>query len=387
MQTGPFRHAFMESALAARENRRRLVETDPGVGALARQEGRELVNFSSNDYLGLSRHPLLAERAGAYALRHGTGAGASRLVCGSLPIHRELEERLAAFTGREAALLFASGYQANATVLPALLGRGDRVLADRMVHHSLLHGIRASGARLSRYPHQDLDRLEELLRNPDRPYGRAVIVTETVFSMDGDRSDVGRLAELADRFGAFLYLDEAHAFGILGPGGAGLAAGHPRVDAVLGTFGKACGGFGAFVAGPALLWEYLVNFCGGFIYSTALPPPVVGAASAALDLLPGMESERHLLQAGAEELRRNLRRLGRDTLASTTQIVPLVAGSSAAAVSLSRELERRGILGVAIRPPTVPEGTARVRLSLTASHRPEHLQRLVEALERPHGPG
>jgi 8-amino-7-oxononanoate synthase len=382
VQTSSPKLAFLQTALAEQGDRQRcLVEAEPQPGGMVQRQGRRLINFSSNDYLGLAHHPQVIAGASAAVDRYGAGATASRLVCGTLPLHQAVEEQLAAFVGREAALLFNSGYQANATLLPTLLDRHSLVLADRLIHNSLLHGIRLSGAKLLRYPHNDLDQLAALLRKSADQYPRLAIVSETVFSMDGDRADLDGLATLADRYGAMLYLDDAHALGVLGPQGAGLAALHPGVDLVIGTFGKACGSFGAFVAGSAMLRDYLINFCPGLIYSTALPPAVLGAIHAALQLLPTLEAQRHHLQRLADTLSTQVQRLGFDTLGSSSQIVPLVVGSNERALSLSSWLEQQGILGIAIRPPTVPVGTARLRLALSAVHQTEHIRQCVMALE------
>jgi 8-amino-7-oxononanoate synthase len=374
--------AFLQTALAERgDRRRRLIEAIPQPAGLIQRRGQTLINFSGNDYLGLSQHPQVIEAACSAAQDYGAGATASRLVCGTLPIHQALEAELASFVGREAALLFSSGYQANATLLPALLDRHSLVLADRLIHNSLLHGIRASGAKLVRYPHNDLERLEELLGQAAGQAGRIAIVSETVFSMEGDRADVDQLAHLADRHGALLYLDEAHAFGVLGPQGSGLAATHPGVDVVVGTFGKACGSSGAFVAGSDVLREYLINVCPGLIYSTALPPAIVGAVRAALALLPQLEPERQHLQTLAHDLRQSVQHLGFETLGSSSQIVPLLVGSNEQALSLSAWLEQQGLLAIAIRPPTVPAGMARLRLALSAVHQPQQVHHCVAALE------
>jgi 8-amino-7-oxononanoate synthase len=353
----------------------------PGRGMLG---GREILNFSSNDYLGLSLHPVLAARACDHARRHGTGATASRLICGTSPACAGIEARLAHAKGTQAALLFSSGWQANAAVLPALLralGKETQVYVDRLVHASLHQGCQAAGVRQIRFRHNDLDHLDALLRARADRSGRRIIVTETVFSMDGDRCDVAALAGLAERHGAFLYLDEAHATGVLGPDGmglSGLAGG--RVDLAMGTFSKAMGGFGAYVAGSRALCDYLVNTCSGFIHTTALPPAVLGAIDAALDLVPGMRAEREALADKAASLRAALGAMGLDTGASSTQIVPVLIGDERRTLALSRALEARGVLVTAIRPPTVPRGTSRLRIALSAAHTRADIDKLVDAL-------
>ncbi len=350
--------------------------------------GRRLINFSSNDYLGLAQHPEVIRRARDWAAEWGAGAGASRLVCGTLPLHERIEEKLAKGKRTAAALLFNSGYQANVSVLPALFDRQvlkaePLVFSDRLNHASIHAGCRAAGVRQIRYRHNDMNHLEDLLKERATESCPRFILSETVFSMDGDKADVGALVELAERFGAFLYLDEAHATGVLGPDGFGLSAVHPgEARLAMGTFGKALGGFGAFIACSAPLREYLVNRCAGFIYSTALPPAVLGAMDAALDLLPGLEGERHRLQHNAEKVRAAFRAAGLDHGPSSTQIIPLILGGEEDALALGRDLEDEGILGVAIRPPTVPAGTSRIRFSLTAAHGEDDLARLTDAVPR-----
>ena len=380
--------ALFASHLETLRERRMLRTLRPtgaaGPGRVIR-DGRELLNVSSNDYLGLSRHPMLIERSREWLERWGAGSTASRLVCGSLLPYHTLEAKLARFKGTEAALILASGWQANASVLPALfdagmLGAEPLVFTDRLIHASLHQGCQAASIRQIRFRHNDLDHLESLLAGHAGRSARRFIVTESVFSMDGDRADLAGLADLADRYGAFLYVDEAHATGVLGPGGAGLSATVAgRIDLAMGTFGKALGGFGAYVAGSKVLCEMLVNRCSGFVYATALPPAVLGAVDAALDLVPAMEAERIHLQTQAERLRAAFRAAGIDTGASSTQIVPALVGDEGAALEASRALEAAGILGVAIRPPTVPAGGARIRFALSAVHSADDIDRLIAA--------
>ncbi|MBF0137185.1 MAG: 8-amino-7-oxononanoate synthase [Magnetococcales bacterium] len=340
---------------------------------------RELINFSTNDYLGLASHPELIQRSQAWTARWGAGARASRLVCGNLEIFAEVESKLAAGKGSQAALVFNSGYQANTAILaalldPQILGTHPLVFADRLNHASMHHGCRAAGVRQIRYRHGDLNHLEDLLiRHRDKP-GPRFILTETVFSMDGDQIHVGDLVTLKERHGAFLYLDEAHATGLLGPNGFGLSAAFPgQVDLAMGTFSKGLGSFGAYAACSRELVEFLLNYCGGLIYATALPPGILGAMDAALDLLPGLEPLRYKVLAHAARLREAMHAAGLDTGLSSTQIVPVVTGTDTAALSLSQQLEAAGMLAVAIRPPTVPNGASRIRFSLSAAHRDSDL--------------
>jgi 8-amino-7-oxononanoate synthase len=365
----------------ARRERRSLTATAPAGGARLLRGGATLVDFSSNDYLGLAAHPLLAERAAEWATRHGAGAGASRLVTGTNETHLALERRIALFKGTEAALLFPSGWHCNAAVLAALLKAAPDALlfTDRLVHASLHAG--AAGHRQLRFRHNDLDHLEALLAARADHTGPKLIVTESVFSMDGDRIDLPRLSAIARAHSAFLYLDEAHATGVLGPEGRGLTAGLPgATDLVMGTFSKAFGCFGAYVAGSQLLIDYLVNACGGFIFSTAPPPAMLGAIDAALDVVPGMAAERERLQALSDRLRARLGGAGIDTGASSTQIVPALVGEPDAALALAEAAAAQGLLVAAIRPPTVPPGTSRLRIAIHATHGEDEVDRLANAV-------
>jgi 8-amino-7-oxononanoate synthase len=297
------------------------------------------------------------------------------------PAHRGETGSLQGLRGSPAVRL----WQANASVLPALFkataASGEPlVFTDRLNHASLHQGCQAAGVRQVRFRHNDLDHLETLLASRAEASGARFILTESVFSMDGDRADVPRLAEIARRHDAFLYLDEAHATGVLGPRGRGLSAGVPGVDCVMGTFSKAFGGFGAYVAGSRPLCDYLINACSGFIHTTALPPAVLGAIDAALDLVPGMDAERAHLAGQADRLRAALHALGIDTAGSASQIVPALLGSAERAVAASEALARNGVLGVAIRPPTVPMGSSRIRFALSAVHDEAAITRLIALL-------
>ncbi len=374
-------HHFLENLPANR--RRRLRAFGKTDGSRIEREGKTLCNFSSNNYLGLAQHPALRERAIAWTEAWGTGSGASRLVCGNLELFEKIEAKLARAKRKEAALVMASGYQTNVAVLAALLNR--RVLEaeplvyfDALNHASLHQGCRAAGARQICYHHNDLDHLESLLREGRRENRPRFIVTESVFSMDGDQADIRQLIEIADKYGAFLYLDEAHATGVLGPEGFGLAAEYgDRIDLVMGTFSKALGSFGAYVVCSEKLRSFLVNRCPGLIYSTALPPGVLGANDAALDLVPKMAAERAWLQDAAAHVRHVFRQAGLDIGRSTTQIIPVIVGSEENALRLSIALETNDILGIAIRPPTIPEGESRIRFAITATHDDADIERLT----------
>ncbi|MDP1733470.1 MAG: 8-amino-7-oxononanoate synthase [Sulfuritalea sp.] len=389
--------ALLQSRLTALSDANRLRRLRPWhwqQGSLHDADGRALIDASSNDYLGLSQHPLVKARAAKWAERHGAGAPASRLVTGTRDITLAVEERLADFKRCEAALLFSTGFQANATVIPALAkvpggapkvvqskqsaGAGEAaIFSDALNHASIVHGCRLARTGTQVFRHNDLDHLDQLL---GQTQGRKLIVTESVFSMDGDRADLPALVQLAERHGAALYVDEAHATGVLGPQGRGLAAECGGVDVVMGTLGKAFGAFGAYIAGSRALIDYLVNRCPGFIYTTALPPAVLGAVDAALDLVPGMDEERARLAQNSQRLRDALTRLNYDTLRSSTQIVPAVIGSEADALAAAQRLEDAGVLTVAIRPPTVAEGTSRLRLTLHSNLDEAGMQRLLDAV-------
>ena len=379
----PSLDALLQTRLAALNDANRLRRLRPwhwSKDELHDADGRSLIDASSNDYLGLSQHPLVKARAAEWAERHGAGAPASRLVTGTRDITLAVEQRLADFKRCEAALLFSTGFQANTTVIPALARVGDgetAIFSDALNHASIVHGCRLARARTQVFRHNDLDHLDQLLGQFP---GRKLIVTESVFSMDGDRADLPALVQLAERHGAALYVDEAHATGVLGPQGRGLAAESGGVDVVMGTLGKAFGAFGAYIAGSRALIDYLVNSCPGFIYTTALPPAVLGAVDAALDLVPDMDQERAQLARNSQRLRDVLTHLNYDTLSSSTQIIPAVIGSEADALAAAQRLENAGVLTVAIRPPTVPEGTSRLRLTLHANLGEAGMQRLLNAV-------
>ncbi|MFT9099693.1 MAG: aminotransferase class I/II-fold pyridoxal phosphate-dependent enzyme [Zymomonas mobilis subsp. pomaceae] len=350
-------------------------------------DNRLLCDFSSNDYLGLSHHPLLKERAQIWTEQVGVGARASRLVSGSLIFHQQVEEKVARFKRKEAALLFPSGWQANASVLPALFrlsqeqtGHKALVFTDRLNHASLHHGCAAAGAGQIRFRHNDLVHLTALLEKYQSEKGLRFIITESVFSMDGDQANIIGLRKIADQFNAFLYLDEAHATGILGVEGRGLSADQLGADLVMGTFSKALGCFGAYIAGSRAVCDWLINSCSGFIYSTALPPSMLGAMDAALDIVPTMDVERHRLLEKATWLRQQLQQVGLDTGLSSTPIIPIIIGDNSKTLQAAKFLEENDILTIAIRPPTVPSHSSRLRIALTAIHDDRMLEQLCSSL-------
>ncbi len=378
--------AHLQAALAKIEQAgRRRVLRPAAIATQGRlvRDTASLIDFSSNDYLGLATHPLLTERAREWTQRHGTGSGASRLVTGTSAEVIALEHRIAAFKGTEAALIFGSGWQANAAAIPALLAAlpGAAVFSDRLIHASMHAGLAISGTRQHRFRHNDLDHLAHLLASKGREAPARVILTESVFSMDGDVADMPALVALAREHDAILYVDEAHATGVLGPRGAGLSATVPGgVDVIMGTFSKAIGSFGAYLAGSRALIDWFSNAASGFVFSTALPPGVLGAVDAGLDLLPDLDSERAHLTSLAHRLRRGLGELGLDHGASASQIVPAIIGPEDQAMALASKLETRGFLAAAIRPPTVPPGTSRLRIALRAAHSTADIDALLEGI-------
>ncbi len=361
-------------ALEAKGLRRTLEPLQGAQGPVVEVGGRRLVNLCSNDYLGLASDPRLVAAAMEATRREGAGAGAARLVAGDLPVHGLLERRLAAFKGTQAALLFSSGYHANAGVLAALVDREDAIFSDRLNHASIVDGCRLSLAKMHRYPHCDLGALSRLLSGTRAR--RKLVVTDAVFGMDGDAAPLSEIADLCQRHGAMLYLDEAHATGILGSSGAGWAEAEgvtDRVDVIMGTLGKALGSFGAFVAGSRPLTDWLTSRARTFIFTTALPPAPCGAALAALDVVAGEPERRARLHALAARMKAGLAALDFDVSRVVAPIFPVVLGEEALALEASRRMRERGWFVRAIRPPTVPAGTSRLRVSLTAAHTEEQV--------------
>jgi 8-amino-7-oxononanoate synthase len=396
--------SWIDDELAALEQkhlRRRLATRDGPQSARLVIDGRELINFGSNDYLGLAADRRLAQAVADALAREGWGSGASPLVTGHAALHRQLEERLAEFEGTEAALLFSSGFAANMGAIAALAGPGDVVFCDRKNHASLWDGCRLSRADVRVYPHGDCGRLASLLAESrksriakgdspifaDTKIGtvprRRLIVTDSLFSMDGDLAPLAELADLAAAYDAMLLVDEAHATGVFGPRGRGVAEHlgvEHRVPVRIGTLSKALGSVGGFVAGSRSLIEWLVNRARPYVFSTASPAAVAAAAVAALDIIRDEPQRREGLLARAERLRAELARQGWNTGASASQIIPVIVGDPERAVGLSSKLRDRGLFVPAIRPPTVPEGETCLRISLTAGHTEEMIARLLAAL-------
>ncbi len=362
--------------------RRALEPLGPRQGPVVEVRGRSLVNLCSNDYLGLAGDPRVMQAAAEAALSEGAGAGASRLVAGDLPIHGRLEVALAGHHRSESALLFNSGYHANAGVPPVLVGRDDAIFSDELNHASIIDGALISRAERHRYRHGDAGQLESLLAASKAR--RKLVITDAVFSMDGDAAPLADLADACDRHGAMLYVDEAHAVGVLGPTGAGLAEQlglKHRVDVEMGTLGKALGAFGAYVAGEARLRELLISRARTFVFTTALPPAACGAALAALEIVRTEPELRARLQALMARLKAGLLARGFDVSRVISPIFPVVLGSEARALAAAAGLRDRGYYVRAIRPPTVPRGTSRRRVARTAGHQPAQLDAFLGALD------
>ena len=377
----------LESALGSLDAaglKRRRRTLDAPCGPLAVVDGRPLVSFCSNDYLGLANDPALIAAACAGAKAWGVGSGASHLVSGHQSPHQALEDKLAAFTGFPRALLLSTGYMANLAIVPALVGRGDAVFADKLNHASLIDAAQLSRADSQRYAHGDLPMLERLLAKSSAK--RKLIVTDAVFSMDGDLAPLPGLLELAERYDAWLVVDDAHGFGVLGEGGRGSLA-HFSIDAnnprlvYMGTLGKAAGASGAFVAGSQLVIEWLLQRARTYIFTTGSSPLIACALLASLDLIESGDARRDHLRALAEQLRAGLATTRWQLLASPTAIQPVIIGDNHEALLVAGALYERGLWVPAIRPPTVPKGTARLRVSLSAAHTTEHVAALVAALQ------
>ncbi|HSK29819.1 MAG TPA: 8-amino-7-oxononanoate synthase [Candidatus Limnocylindria bacterium] len=377
-----FLQAELEQIKSAGLYRRlRRVESDQGPTLMI--DGREVINFSSNNYLGLANHPALAAAAKEALDRYGSGSGASRLISGNMSLHEELESRLAKFKGTEAALVFNSGFQANTGAISTLAGEGDAVFSDALNHASIIDGCRLSRAKTFVYPHNDLGGLEEALKNA-KGFRRKLIVTESIFSMDGDEAPLAGIVELAERYGAFVMVDEAHATGIFGAQGAGvlqkLGLGE-RVLVQMGTLGKALGGFGAYIAGNRDLRDLLINRCRSFIFTTALPPALMAMAIAAVDLVEREPKRRESLRRNCERLRSGLAALGFQLGGGTSPILPLIVGDAGECMSFSEALMDREVFAQGIRPPTVPPGTSRLRITLMATHTDEQIDRALQAFK------
>ena len=362
---------------------RRLRPIDGAQDTWVTVDGRRALLLCSNNYLGLATHPAVREAASRAAAEYGVGAGASRLISGSMRLHHDLEARLANFKSTEAALLFNSGYHANIGAIAALVGDGDAVFSDALNHASIIDGCRLSRARVLVYPHNDAAALDELLaRNPAR---RRLVVTESIFSMDGDTAPLAQICDVAERHDAMVMVDEAHATGVIGPHGAGVVAAmglQQRVTLQMGTLGKALGAFGAFVAGRRVVVDLLVNTARSFVYTTALPPPVVAAASAAVEIVTSGQQLQQRLTDNARRLSQGLRQIGLRVPESPAHIIPVLIGDAAATMRISERLLAAGVFVQGIRPPTVPPDTGRLRVTVMSTHTADDVAFALAAFQR-----
>jgi 8-amino-7-oxononanoate synthase len=378
-------------ALRARFLERHLREITGAQGPEVEIGGRRLINFSSNDYLGLANNPLLRKAATSAIDEFGVGAGASRLISGTQSPHLRLERALAKWKGTESALCFSSGYAAALGTIPGLVAKNDVVLLDKLCHASLIDGAKLSGAVLRVFPHNHVGKLESHLdlARREHPGRRVLVITESVFSMDGDLAPLRELVELKKRFGALLMLDEAHAVGVIGPNGRGLAMAEnvsEEIDVQMGTMSKALGASGGYICGARTLIEWLINRARSFIYSTAPPPAVAAAALAAVDFLASAEGEerRLLLWERIRLMQQLLPRAGLkgEAVAARSAIFPWLAGDEQATLNLASALQSDGFLVPAIRYPTVAKGTARLRITVTAAHEEAQIEALCETIKR-----
>lgn len=340
---------------------------------------RKYIDFSSNDYLGLSSHPKIKEAAEKGIMALGTGTSASRLLSGDLNIHHELEKKAASFKEKENALIFNSGYQANVGIISSLAGKNDVVFSDKLNHASIIDGMLLSGAKFFRFRHNDTEHLECLLKNHRNNYKESLIITETIFSMDGDRPPLAKIVFLKEKYSSVLMVDEAHATGVFGKKGQGVVSQMDlagRVEVIMGTFGKALGSFGAYVACSSEMKDYFINSARSFIYSTSLPPAVIAANLTALDLVGEEPFRRKALLDNSDYFRQELKKKGLVTRGNS-QIIPVIVGDNQKAVKISQFLQKKGYWVLPVRPPTVPEGQARLRFSLTYHHSKNILKRLI----------
>ncbi|MEH6889662.1 8-amino-7-oxononanoate synthase [Bacillus sp. JJ864] len=365
------------ASLTKTSQHRKLFATEHAEQAWLIRNGKRLLNLASNNYLGLAGDERLKEAAIEATIKYGTGGAASRLVVGNYPLYEEIEQHICVWKETEKALIVNSGYTANVGTISSLVSRHDIVFSDRLNHASIVDGIVLSGAEHKRYRHNDLEHLEKLLKSA-KVEKRKLIVTDTIFSMDGDRAHLEDLVMLKEKYGALLMVDEAHAGGIYGRNGAGLAHEHPQlaksIDIHMGTFSKAMGCYGAYITGSAVCIEYLINTMRSFIFTTALPPGTLGAIGKAIDIVRKDEIDRYRLIENGRYFRTALQEAGFHIGDSTTHIVPVIVGSNEAALCFSMKLQEAGIATIAIRPPTVPQHSSRIRFAVTAQHTNNDLQ-------------
>jgi len=375
----------IEEFLKKREKNNLLRTLKPATsrgGGFRSSSGREYIDLSSNDYLGFTTHPKLKQASKEAVERLGVGSSASRLLSGDSDIFHELEEKTAQFKGKKKALIFNSGYQANIGIISAFYGRRDVIFSDKLNHASIIDGIILSGAKLFRFIHSDSNHLEQLLKEQRHKFKEALIITESVFSMDGDKPALGELVSLKEKYNCKLMVDEAHATGIFGKNGSGVVEEEAlveRIDLIIGTFSKALGSFGGYVACSKDAVDYLINTSRSFIYSTALPPSVIATNLASLELVEEEPERRRDLINNAGYFRKKLEDLG-FKIRGSSQIVPLIVSDNEEVVKASQELQKKGYWVLPIRPPTVPRGESRLRFSLTLNHSKEILEKLIKDL-------
>lgn len=363
---------------------RTLKRVDSDQGPRVKIDGKEVILLSSNNYLGLANHPRVKRAAINAIEKYGLGSGASRLISGNMSLHEELEERIAKFKGTEKSLLFNSGYTANTGVIPALVGKGDFIYSDELNHASIIDGSRLSKAEIKIYPHKDIERLEDLLKR-DRGKGKRLIITDTVFSMDGDIAPLKELYELSERYSALLMVDEAHATGVLGKKGRGGVEHFGLEDKniiQMGTLSKALGSFGAYIAGSKSLIVYLKNKARSFIYTTSLPPAIAAASIEAINIIEEDSSLIKRLWDNRRIFIEGFHSIGLDTMSSETPIIPIFIGDTYKALKVADLLFKEGIYAPAIRPPTVPEGSSRIRTTVMATHTDEDIEKALRAFGR-----
>ncbi len=369
---------------AAKHLTRRLTPLQSGIGPVVEMAGRQILLFASNDYLGLAMHPAVIQASCERTQQFGAGAGAARLVSGSLPPHQELESALAQFKGTEAALTFSSGYLANIGAIPALIGRDGLILADRLCHASLLDGCRLSAADFRIYRHNDTEHLQSLLA-ARRQARRTLIVTDGLFSMDGDLAPLPELSRLAQAYGADLYVDDAHGTGVMGTHGRGTAEHFGLETSIpfqMGTLGKAFGSSGAYLAGSSTMIQYLMNTSRSFIFTTAPPPGSAAAATAAIRIVQREPERRARLWTNRERLFTGLTELGFNLPPSVSPIIPILVGNADRALAFAEQLFAEGIYAPAIRPPTVPDATSRIRVTVTSEHSPSQINQALASFQR-----
>ncbi len=379
-------YSFLENTLTELEQKglkRSLKNCDGPQDREVTIDGRRLINFCSNNYLGLANDPRLCAAAIQAVQEEGFGSGASRLVCGNMSSHRALEKKIADFKGTEACLVFNTGYMANLGIIAAMCDSSDIIFADKLDHASIIDGMLLSGAKFRRYPHNDMTTLESWLKDASG-FKKKIIITDSVFSMDGDLAPLDQIVRLAKQYEAIVMIDEAHGFGVLGQKGKGVAEHfgvEESIDIQMGTLSKALGGFGAYCCGSQTVISFLINHARSFIYTTGLPPAVTRAAARAVEILEEEPQRRDRLWQNTRYMLQAIKDMGFDTLSSQSPIIPIVVKESALAVDFSRKLFEKGIFLQAIRPPTVPVHTARLRLTVMATHSKEDLDFVLKQLE------